>query len=249
MPRTARVQSASGNYHVMLRGVGRRIIFEDDADRRAFLGVLARCAKECEVDLIAYCLMSNHVHLALDNREGVPSRLMRRIGTSYAMRFNRLNDHVGHVFQGRFKSVPVESNEQLLETVRYVHRNPAEAEIGQVDTYAWSSYGEYVGRPQICKTDGVLDLLDGVDGFVEYMRGRNGDFDPFPEARALLLDDKALAIAREVLGEQGMRELEGDSRSARNRCLRILRDKGMSARQVSRITGIGRSIVTAAFRG
>ena len=249
MARAARKRSESGYYHVMMRGVGRRIIFENDSDCAAFLGILGRCTRECEVGLIAYCLMSNHIHLVLEDARYVLSSLMKRIGTSYALRYNRLNDHVGHVFQGRFKSVPVETDGQLLETVRYVHRNPAEAEISSVGEYPWSSYGEFLGSPALCRTSTVLDLFGSTDSFVEYHNARNADFDPFPETKALLLDDKALALAKRVLGEEGMRALEGDSRSARDECLRQLRDEGLSARQVSRITGLGRSIVTTAFKG
>lgn len=249
MPRTARRVSSSGYYHVMLRGVGRRILFERDGDRRAFLELLRRCSGECGVTLVAYCLMSNHVHIAVEDNDMLLSGLMRRIGTSYAMRYNRTTEHVGHVFQGRFKSVPVESNEQLMETVRYIHRNPADAGIARVEEYQWSSYGEYLGRAGICRTSEILEMLDGEKGFVEYMGVRNEDFDPFPETKPLLLDDKALAIARRVLGEEGMRRLAGDSRSARDECLRVLRDEGLSARQTARITGLGRSIVTNAFKG
>ncbi len=113
MPRRARQLSESGIYHVMLRGVNRDVVFLEDEDRERFLFALraARDASACKV--LAFCLMDNHVHLVL--RTGIEpiGSTVRRIGVRYAGWFNRKYDRVGHLFQDRFKSVPVDDDAHL----------------------------------------------------------------------------------------------------------------------------------------
>ena len=127
MPRRARRSSESGYYHVMLRGNGRQVIFEDDLDRREFLRELSETMAQSGVSIVAWCLMSNHVHLLLADEQGSLSTAVHHLATRYARHFNRRTGHVGSVFDGRFKSVPVESDVQLLAAVRYIHENPVRA--------------------------------------------------------------------------------------------------------------------------
>lgn len=118
MPRTARRKSSTGIYHVLVRGVNQQRIFEDEADYAAYLLTLGRVKRENPFVLYAYCLMSNHVHLLL-GEEAVPlSRIMQRIGVSYAYRFNQRHDRSGHLFQDRFKSEPVEDDGYFVTVSR-----------------------------------------------------------------------------------------------------------------------------------
>ena len=128
MPRTARIPSASGCYHVVLRGIGKQILFEEDEDYRRFLHTLERYLRDEKADIYAYCLMENHVHLLLHADSGL-DRLMKRIGTSYAYYFNEKYSRSGHLFQDRFSSEPVEDEAYLLAVVRYIHNNPQKAGI------------------------------------------------------------------------------------------------------------------------
>ena len=127
MPRVARTKSASGIYHVVMRGVGRQLIFEDDDDRRALLEKLGKLSDEGCLTVYAWCLMSNHFHLLIKEGCEPIASAMKRLGVSYAMRFNLKTGRVGHVFQDRFSSEPVESDEYFLTVVRYIHNNPQKA--------------------------------------------------------------------------------------------------------------------------
>ena len=109
MPRAPRAIAESGFYHVILRGNGKQIIFEDDADRRAFLDLLAKRAADAGIRILAWCLMENHVHLVLEDPTQTLSEMMRRLSGDYAQRFNRKSGRVGHVFEHRFKSCPIEN--------------------------------------------------------------------------------------------------------------------------------------------
>ena len=108
MPRQARKESGTGIYHVMLRGINRQDIFEEQE---------------------AYCLMSNHVHLLLRERTESISISLKHLTVSYAAYYNKCYQRVGHLFQDRFKSEPVNDIEYFVTLLRYVHQNPVKAGI------------------------------------------------------------------------------------------------------------------------
>ncbi len=112
MPRTARKRSESGIYHIILRGINRQAIFNDDEDRKKFKDTLRRYKEVCEFYLYGYCFMGNHLHLLLSVGHEPLEQIMRRIG---------------NLFQDRFKSEPVESDAYLLTVLRYIHLNPVKA--------------------------------------------------------------------------------------------------------------------------
>lgn len=140
MPRRARQLAESGIYHVMARGVNRDAIFLEDEDFDRFLSTLAlvRDASGCSV--LAYCLMTNHLHLVVRTQHEPIGTVMKRLGVRYAGWFNRKYGRVGHVFQDRFKSIPVETDEYFVALLRYVWNNPVEAGLtASADDYRWSS--------------------------------------------------------------------------------------------------------------
>lgn len=158
-------------YHVFSRGVEKRKIFLDRADRQRFLSLLTHCLPrgpsrgfavsrrlnisnsmvsegEGLVDLLCYCLMDNHVHLLIcENIEGGTSLYMQRLLTSYSRYFNIRRDRSGSLFIHPFKAVLVSQDEQLLHVSRYIHLNPYVARVVRdVHEYEWSSLSEYMSR-------------------------------------------------------------------------------------------------------
>ncbi|GAE47324.1 transposase [Mesobacillus boroniphilus] len=127
MARKARVKSSSGIYHVMFRGVNRQDIFHDDDDRRRFLEILKKYKKKMGLQVYAWCLMSNHIHVLLKEGEESISATMKRVGVSYAVYYNWKYRTSGHVFQNRFNSEIVENDAYFLTVVRYIHQNPVKA--------------------------------------------------------------------------------------------------------------------------
>lgn len=147
MPRGPRIQYPGAVFHIVNRGNNRQTIFADDADRRTYLALLKRYAQRNGALLHAYVLMPNHVHLLLETPRGSVATLMRGLNTSYTMRFNRRHKRVGHLFQGRYKSLLVEKENYLLELSRYIHLNPARAGlVKEPEEHPWSSYRAYIGR-------------------------------------------------------------------------------------------------------
>ena len=115
MPRSARKKSSSGIYHVILRGINKQRIFEDDEDNLYFLEKLKTYKDISGYELYAYCLMSNHLHLLIKEGGDSLSIAFRRIGASFVYWYNRKYSRSGHLFQDRFKSEPVETDEYFLQ--------------------------------------------------------------------------------------------------------------------------------------
>ena len=121
MPRQARQKAESGYYHIMNRGNERRSIFMDDEDRQKYLDLLARQVGKGHADVLAYCLMDNHIHLLIKegaNENGLTAA-MRSLGTAYVGYFNEKYNRSGHLFQNRYKGEAVENEAYLLTPLFY----------------------------------------------------------------------------------------------------------------------------------
>ncbi|WP_283169665.1 transposase [Curtanaerobium respiraculi] len=245
-----REQSEADIYHVTQRGSGRHLIFEDDADRDRFLEVLSQELDDRSADLYAFALMGNHVHLLLRSDMAALARIMQNCGRRYAVYYNRRHDHIGHLMQGRYGSVPIKGDAQLMETVRYIHRNPIEAGLSKTCLFEWSSYREYVGSPRLCTTAPVLDLFGGVRQFADFHKAQCDESSLAHRSKPILRlsDAAALETLEDVLCEAGLGEVPVESKVRRDEVLAELRLRGLSIRQIERLTGIGRGIVSRACK-
>jgi REP element-mobilizing transposase RayT len=163
MARRPRDDAPGAAHHVMMRGIERRPIFLDDADRQDFLRRLARLVPELGFRCFAWALMPNHVHLVLRSGSTRISRLMARLGTGYARHFNERYDRVGHLFQNRFRSRRASDDTDLMGLVLYVTRNPLEAglvaHISKLEQFAWCGLGALVGRRTPHPFEAVAETL------------------------------------------------------------------------------------------
>ena len=150
MARPLRLEFPGALWHVMNRGVERRTIYLDDVDRRVFLRFLARAVRKSRWQLHAYVLMSNHYHLLFQTPEATLSRGMKDLDGDYACYFNKRHSRAGHLFQGRFKSHLVDSDEYMLEVARYVVLNPVRAfMVATAGEWPWSSYRATAGLASV----------------------------------------------------------------------------------------------------
>jgi putative transposase len=146
MSRPLRLEIEGAFYHITSRGDRLESIFDDDTDRRKLLDVVGQSAARFDVTVLAYCLMSNHYHFVLQTHQPNLSRLMRHINGVYTQSYNRRHRKVGHLFQGRFKAVLVDSDAYLLEVCRYVDLNPVRAGLVESPSdWFWSSYRSHAG--------------------------------------------------------------------------------------------------------
>jgi REP element-mobilizing transposase RayT len=163
MARDLRLEYPGAIYHIINRGNRREEIFLGKEDFHLFLELFEDISKRMNWVCHAYCLMTNHYHLLIEIPDGVLSRGMAWLNSVYAQKFNRKYGLTGHLFQGRFKSKPVEDNMQFLMTARYVVRNPVDANVVEnAEQWPWSSYRATVGNiqpPDYLFTDDVLSNL------------------------------------------------------------------------------------------
>lgn len=167
MSRVPRLEFSGAVYHVIARGNEQRDVFRNDADRELYLRRLAHYRDQFRFRLYAYCLMSNHVHLALETGPVHLSRIVLALHGSYAQAFNQRHQRVGHLFQGRYKAFLVQKTSYLLALVRYIHENPVKAGlVSEPRLYRWSSDRFYQGAyaPDWLDTHGLFQLLGADPG-------------------------------------------------------------------------------------
>ena len=243
MPRTARKKSESGFYHILLRGIGRQSIFEDDADRHRFITTVGRYKAELGFEIHAYCLMGNHVHVLLEDINRQVDLIIKKIAGSYAHYFNWKYERAGHLFQDRFKSEVVEDDRYFLTVLRYIHQNPQKAGIASVGEYKWSSHGEYINKAQLVKTAFALGILGGRQAYLSFMEQEEQESCLETEDKCRLTDEEAIDIIKRVAAVksvQQVQKLEGEKRGV---ILVKLKEKGLSVRQIERLTGVNRGVV------
>lgn len=171
-------------YHILNRGVEKRTIFHQKADYKRFAesleffntespiemrsdGKLLPEPGERLVDIVAYCLNSNHFHLLLkENKENGIATFMKKVCTGYAMYFNKKNDRSGVLFQGRFKSVHINANDSLLYISAYVNCNSEIHSIEKAENYPWCSFPEYLGiGKEKCQKDIIVDQFKSINEY------------------------------------------------------------------------------------
>lgn len=245
MPRAARKQAESGIYHLIMRGINRQRIFEDEADSRRFLEVLAGYKEICGYELLGYCLMGNHVHILMRVGFEPLQIVMRRITAKYVYWYNVKYERVGHLFQERFKSEPVEDDAYLMTVLRYIHRNPVKAGMcKRPEDYGLSSYRDYLGRAGIVDTELVLSMTSQASLAAFTSQDANDACLDIPERPSRrLTDEDATAAIERISGCSTSAAFQAISVEERDRFLPLILEAGVSVRQASRLTGVSIGIV------
>jgi putative transposase len=179
MARKTRIESSDSVYHVINRGNYRSFIFKTEGAKVAFERTLFEACERAGWELLAYCILSNHFHLCLGTPRGNLSEGMRWLQATFANRFNRYRKESGHLFQGRFKSLVVESGQPLLTQVNYIHLNPLRAGLEtaeRIGSYPFSSlcrFPKRKSRPAFADVSWMEYLGDVSDTNGEWTRYRN----------------------------------------------------------------------------
>ena len=237
MPREARKKSKSGIYHIMIRGINRQEIFEDDEDREKFIQTVAIYKEKCNFKVYGYCLMNNHIHLLIKDENLAVT--MRKICASYVYWYNWKYKRIGPLYQDRFKSEVVEDDSYLLSVLRYIHQNPVKA--GMVENtaeYRWSSYGEYLNKVNIVDVSLVLGMMT-KDQFRDYNNAESqGKYLEYDES-IRVDDNEAREKIKEIARVKNVNEIQYIEKFQRDIIVKQIKNvDGISIRQISRITGL-----------
>ncbi|HWR43601.1 transposase [Sporomusa sp.] len=253
MPRQARQSSQIGIYHIILRGINKQVIFEDDEDRQKFIRGLQFYKENCQTIIYGYCLMDNHIHLLLKEGKEPIAGFIKKVGVSYVAWYNRKYQRCGHLFQDRFKSEAVDNDQYLLTVLRYIHQNPLKAGIvDDLAKYAWSSYLEYTGNSIMVETDFIVGIFGqerekAVNHLKTFMDENVEDICIEIDDSTKPNDKQAQLLIQEYVGVNTLAELQVMDKQKRDEILNKIKQlNGISTWQISRITGISQSVVARA---
>lgn len=246
MPRSARKRSESGVYHIVLRGINKQTIFYDDEDREVFLSRLKIVKEEKPYEIYAFCLMSNHMHLLVKEKNESISKIFLKILSSYVYWYNRKYERIGNLFQDRYKSEVINGDSYLLCAARYIHQNPLKAGVVKaIEEYKWSSYEAYTNdKKSFVDIDFILTILQGKEGYIKFMVQEEEkkflEFENIPS----ISDEKLILLINRIYSKYKITNILTLEKDARDEILLMIRKiPGASIRQISRITGVPISIV------
>ena len=246
MPTLPRKISSLGIYHVIYRGVNKQRIFEDDDDYGKFLTVLRKFRSKCDYKILGYCLMSNHIHLIIKTGKMSLGRIFQHIAPSFVYWYNKKYARVGCLFQSRFKSTPINSENQLLIVTRYVHQNPVKASICKRPAqYKYSSFMNYFDNDLI--DNSFVRSIVSCDDFYSFNCIKNDDHCmDIDDEKPRMNDSRAAKIMHKLSGCKNVTEFQALAVKVRDEMLRRMRKAGISISQSSRITGISYGVVRKA---
>ncbi len=214
MARPLRIQYPGAVYHLSCRGNERREIFRQEEDRHAFLRCLYRSLNIYSIQLYAYILMDNHFHLLVETPLGNLSEFMRHFNITYTGYFNRRHKRVGHLYQGRYKSILVDKAAYLSVLSRYIHLNPIRTQLLEKEIprkkleyllqYPWSSLPAYLDKNRRNKMLDCSFVLaefggDTIEGRVAYGQQLLTDIDEKLEIHHHVLSQSLLGT-KDFLG-------------------------------------------------
>lgn len=243
MPRNARKQSESGIFHVMLRGIDRQVIFQDDEDCEKYLQCLSDCQKVSGFTLYAYCLMGNHVHLLLQEGPEPLSQIFKRLGVRYVYWYNWKYKRTGHLFQDRFKSEPVEDDTYFLAVLRYIYQNPVKAGLcKEPEEYPWSSY--FPTSPYRFLVDQeMLTAMIAPEEFSKFLKQNSEQVFLDANTDGRLNDREAAERIKALCCLNAATEFSLLSAELQGRYLSQLQQEHCSIRQLARLTGLTKGTV------
>lgn len=163
MSRSARKYKYASFFHVIVQGIEKEDIFKKKRYINEYLKLIRKYTKELNLDIIAYCVMTNHAHLLIRaNKVENLSKLMQKVNSLYAKYYNYMeNGRVGYVFRDRFVSEPIDSKTYLINCIKYIHMNPVKAQmVKRCGDYEFSSYNSYVHNYKFKEHNSINEIID-----------------------------------------------------------------------------------------
>lgn len=257
MPRVSRQGRDGGIQHVVVQGMRDKKIFGSEILKERYLKRVMAASEETGIEVIAFCILTNHAHLLVAAEDKSISVFMRRINAGFANDYRKLKVCEGPVFRDRYRSEKVDSEEMLLQTIRYIHREPLKEDRGiSLHEYRWSSSHYYVEEedsPVVREEIGdhvaayrVREALSVEGGYLSYMNAPRVETEILDEVplRYGRTDEEAREVIARHMGGRDFQEFFHLTREEQKDILKLVRRvEPVSILQLERICGIGRGII------
>lgn len=177
MPRITRSSLETSFFHIMVQGVNKEYIFNDEKYMNNYMSLINKYKEEYNIEIIAYCIMNNHAHLLVfSEKKNELSSFMHKINFVYAQDYNKNEQRIGHVFRDRFLSEGIYSERYLINCINYIHQNPVKAGIVKTcDQYKYSTYNDYKTKTGVAKSR-ILNEVIGESNYDEILQPKEEDY-------------------------------------------------------------------------
>nr|WP_297771412.1 transposase [uncultured Butyrivibrio sp.] len=240
----------------MLRSVNQHIIFEEDSDYQKFLFILSDCKKKYDIDIYAYCLMNNHIHLLLNIPTDKLASFFQSFGIRFVRWYNNKYARSGHLFQDRFYSSAIESERAFLSALIYIHNNPVRANMCRyVSEYRWSSIRFFYGaKNPLVNVSFAYNIAGSKDSLLHYF-AKETDSPESPlfendhrDTNHFFTDEKAMEIFKSVTHLPSTSDVITLEKMKRNEYVRKLKKEGLTINQIARVMDISATTVKRIYK-
>ena len=242
MARIARKNLDAMYYHVMVQGINKEYIFEKDECKKIYIKLLKKYSSECDISLVAYCIMGNHAHLLLKIKNILDlSKCMKKINTTFAIYDNELLNRVGFVFRDRFKSETIYDKYYLHNCIKYIHNNPIKANIlKDVGNYKYSSYHLY--KNKLLEKELYEEIFNNEDEYYDIINSKNSNECNFIDEPYTIAETKEwIENYVHLVGYPSLESIVGNDVALSNLVINMKNECGIKNKEISQILHIDKS--------
>lgn len=244
MPRKSRKNIYSKFLHIMVQGLNKEYIFNNEKEIREYLKLLFEGTNEFNVEIVAYCIMNNHAHILSFTEDIIEiSRFMRKVNSKYGIYYNKRHNRCGYVFRNRYRAEEISSQTQLLSCINYIHNNPVKAEMCRYKhEYQYSSYNDYLYKIGIVNEELIQKCFFNYGIMYESILENNHETFKFIEFKENSIDAKERIIKNFLKKENiTMQEIKNRKNILEDLILKLYLDHNFAQKEISEILEINRA--------
>lgn len=224
-------------FHIMVQGINRESIFDDNKDKEKYLEILKNTQKEISIQILSYCVMGNHTHLLVfeENADKL-TKFMHNANLKYAMYYNKKHSRVGYVFRDRYKAQPIFSEKHLITCVKYIHNNPVKAGICiKPEEYRYSSCNYNIFKKN-------NKLHNEIEKIIEQMKQKNQYEEIYFIEDEIDKDQICKEIVKDALEKNNLKidELNSNEEVLKTIVYRLKQENKISLRKIEEVLKINR---------
>lgn len=251
MPRKARKDINSEFLHIMVQGLNKEYIFNEEKDIEKYLGLISENIGKFNLEIIAYCIMNNHVHLLTFSEDtSEVTKFMQKINTKYAMNYNKCHNRCGYVFRNRYKAEEIYTRAHLLSCINYIHNNPVKAGMcKEKSEYKYSSYNDYLERKKFNNNNFIEKCLKKYG--IDYNLILNNNYKGFKFIESEDFDEKDKEkIIKEYFEKENLKleQLKKDKESLKKIVIELNIEYNLTQKEISEKLEISKTKVNRIIR-